>query len=91
MLDQRAIRLLTHQPIPGDEQAPVGEERDAVAETGRRTVRDDFDVSVEIDSEDLVGPPVREPEAAVVPPGRLDHGETVEQDAGCYRHGRHTQ
>jgi hypothetical protein len=83
VLDQETVGLLAHEPIAGDEQAPIGKKRDAVAQTGRRAVRNDFDLSVEVDGEDLVGSAMRKPEPAVVPTGGLDVGEAVEQYAGC--------
>jgi hypothetical protein len=77
--------LLPQQPFAGDEEAAVGEERDAVAEAGGRAARDHLDPPFEIDREHLIGTPVGEPEAAVVPAWRLDVGQAVEKDSGLDR------
>ena len=50
-------------------------------------VSDDLAVAVQVDGDDLVRPPVGEPQATVVPPRRLGHGEPVEQDERL--HGWH--
>ena len=50
------------------------------------TFADDLMVAVEVDGDDLAGPPVGEPESAVVPPGGLDVGEPAEQDSGFSGH-----
>jgi hypothetical protein len=49
-------------------------------------VGDDLAGPIEIDSDDLIGPPVGEPEPAVVPAWRLDVGEPLQEKSRLSAH-----
>ena len=77
---ERTVGLAAQEGLAGDEQATVGEPVRRPAQSGPAG-RDHFAVAVEIDGEHLVRAPVGEPEAAVVPAGRLEDPETVDEHA----------
>jgi hypothetical protein len=73
VVDQRAVGLLAQQPAlgPGDhQQPPVRQPVDRERDGGRRRGHH-LGVAVEVDGQDLLGPPVGQPQPAVVPARRL--------------------
>jgi hypothetical protein len=56
-----------------DQQAPIGQPVDA--EWERRYADDDLALTLEIDGDDLLRSPVREPETLIVPAWRLAEGD----------------
>ena len=76
--DHRAVGLDARESLTGDQQATVGEPGDRPPEA-RRPLRDDLRVAVQVDGDDLAGPPVREPEAVLVPARRLADHEIAQQ------------
>jgi hypothetical protein len=83
----RAIRLDAQKLLAGDQQASVGQPVDRPTETvvrpdGINPGRADapnYASAVQLDRNDLAGRPVGEPETALVPAGRLDHGKAVQE------------
>src|SRR6266542_6887741 len=88
--DARSVGLDAEQLGAGDEQASIEQPVDGPAAAPTAGAHD-LAVPLEVDRDDLVRPPVREPEASLVPPGRLPHAEAVQQDPGVrdrsVRHG----
>ena len=81
MADTRSVRLKAHEFEAGLEHPTIGQPADRLAHA-RYAVCDNLDVAVKVGGNDLVGPPVREPQAVTVPPWRLDHGQPVQQHTG---------
>ena len=78
--DDGAIGLEAVSPCAGDEQPAVRQPVDRPAEAAW-PVGDDLAVAVEVDGDDLVGPPMGEPQPAVMPAWRLDVGESAQEDS----------
>src|SRR6185369_1736490 len=79
--DARPVGLDAEQLAAGDEHASIAQPVDGPA-AAPAAGADDLAVPVEVDRDDLVRPPAREPQPPIVPPGRLAHAEAVQQDAG---------
>ena len=78
--DARPVGLDADQLRAGDEHASVREPvRRPTEPLG--AFSDHLALAVQVDGDDLPRSPVREPQTAVVPPGRLGHGQAVEQYA----------
>ena len=78
--DEGSVRFEAQEPLSRDQEATVRQPVDRPAEAAR-PVTDDLAGAIEIDGDDLVGPPVGEPQPAVMPAWRLDVGETAQDDS----------
>src|SRR5262249_25718528 len=82
------VGLLAEQlPLAGHQKSAVGQPVDAVARD-LRAWGDHFAVAVEVDGEDLLFAPVREPQPALVPARRLSHTQAGQQRT-CFGHRAH--
>src|SRR5438445_1939180 len=77
--DARRVGLDAEQLAAGDEHASIVQPVDGPA-AAPTAGADDLAAPLEVDRDDLVGAPAREPQAALVPAGRLSHAEAVQQD-----------
>src|SRR4051794_36329941 len=77
--DARPVGLYAEKLAPCHEQASIAQPIDSPA-TAPTAGTDDLAVPFHVDRDDLVGPPARKPQAALVPAGRLPHAEAVQQD-----------
>ena len=78
--DQRPVRLLAAQPVPGHQQTAVGQPVDRVPhQLDRAPGRGDLRLAVKADGKDLPVDPVAEPQPALVPPRRLGNPQTTQQ------------
>src|SRR6266566_8599150 len=78
--DARRVGLDAEQLAAGDEHASIAQPVDGPAAAATASA-DDLAVPLEVDRDDLVRPPIREPQAAFVPTRRLAHAEAVQQDS----------
>jgi hypothetical protein len=76
------------KPIGGrdDQQAAIGLGEEVDAHRKGRHAGDDLALTLEIECDDLVRAPVRDPDAAIVPAWRLGEREAAHQDLNV-RHG----
>ena len=84
MVDQRAVRLLPQQPLLRTgchQQLTVGQPIDGERDSGGH-LRDDLAMPFQVEGEDLLGAPVRQPQAAAMPAGGLP------DDQVCCQHTR---
>src|SRR5262249_26465292 len=84
MPHHRAVALPAHELLASDKQASVGQPRGGPPEA-RGTLSDDLTIAVEIDRDNLLGSPVREPQTVLVPTRRLADRKTTQQDV-WFRH-----
>ena len=84
MHDERTVRLAAEKRLAGDEETAVGEPLGRPAEPGTARRRN-LAVPFEVDGQNLLGSPMREPQPAVMPARRLDVRQTVDEDPnlGC--------
>jgi hypothetical protein len=76
--DMHTAGVPAHQLLSRGQEPTVGQPADGPSDAGR-SVAYDRAVTGEIDGDDLAGPPMREPQATVVPAGRLDVREALQK------------
>src|SRR2546427_9723302 len=79
--DARRVGLDAEHLAAGDEHASIAQPVDGPA-AAPTAGADDLAVSLDVDRDDLVRPPAREPQTALVPPGRLPHAKAAQPDPG---------
>jgi hypothetical protein len=83
-----AVRLDPSEFLTGDQEPAVGQPVDGPTHAGAAR-SDHLASTVHVDGYHFAATPVREPQAAVMPTGRLDHREAVGQQPRSRKHDGH--